>query len=97
MSKRTIYLVTYVTFDGYDYNLYSHIETFADEQQARQQFERDCTTALADARNEDGCESEDEWYSVEENKYDDTYYVSRSNYCYYTEVKLIRKEIEINL
>ena len=93
--KKKIYIVSYVNFDGYDDNLYSDIQTFTDKELAKSVFEQECSSALADAHAEDTCENEEEWYSVDEERYDTSYKVGRSHSSYYTEVKLLEHEIEI--
>lgn len=91
--EAAVWIVSYVNFDGYDNNLYTKTNVFADEAKARKQFADDCRTALADARAEDVCESEDEWYAVEEDEGFDSYRVSRVSSCYYSQVQLIKKKL----
>ena len=93
--KTKIYIVTYVNFDGLDDNLYSNAGVFTDETEARKAFDRECQTALAYAKFEDGCSDHEGTYEVNEEKNDIEYSVSRSGSTYYTTVKLATQEISV--
>ena len=91
-KKKSIYLVSYVCFDGYDDNLCTDLsQPYTTKKEAMKAFRRDCRTARADAREEDW--PREDWKSIDENRYDDVYYVSRTNETYYTKVELLKREI----
>ncbi len=57
MTKK-IYIVSYVSYDGYDNNLYTETKTFADRKEAEAFWYQSCKRARADARCEDESEYE---------------------------------------
>lgn len=92
MAKKSIYLVSYVCFDGSDDNLFTELSRpIPTKKEALKVFRQECKTARADAREEDWPRKD--WKNISENLYDDVYYVSRTDETYYTKVELIKREI----
>lgn len=93
MAKKNIYLVSYVCFDGIDDDLYTWLsKPYRTKKEAMKVFRQSCRSALANAREEDW--PREEWKNVHQNRYDDVYYLSRTNETYYTKVSLIKRELE---
>ena len=94
--KTTIYIVSYVNFDGYDDNLYHTEAVFTNNQKARKVFKQECAIALSYAKFEDGSDDNEGVYTVNEEQTDaDEYKVSRTEGTYYTEVKLKKMDIDV--
>lgn len=92
MARKNIYLVQYVSFDGSDDNLYTSLsQPYATKKEAMKAFRKECRTARGDAREEDW--PREDWKDINENRYDDVYYVSRTDETYYTKVELLKREI----
>jgi hypothetical protein len=93
--KTKLYIVSYVSFDGYDDNLYTEVKTFTDRDKAEAFYRQSVDTARADARREEDSDDEDNWTPISENESDGEYNVSRDNdERYFTRVELIEQEIE---
>ena len=95
MSKIKIFAVEYVSFDCRDNYLYSDVNTFLKEDEARAFFEKECKSAYTDATNPNGSEDEDEWCDVSDERNGDNYFVNTIDGEFYVEVKLITKECEL--
>lgn len=94
--KTKLYIVSYVSFDGYDDNLYTEVKTFTDRDKAEAFYRQSVDTARADARREEDGYDEDDWTPISENESDGEYNVSRDNdERYFTRVELTEQEIDI--
>jgi len=94
-NENKIHIVSYVSFDGYDKNLYTETKTFTDRSEAEAFWYQSCKTARADARCEDSSEYEEDWKPIEENNSSEWQYdVWRFGEYYHTRVELTTQEIE---
>lgn len=100
--KTKIFILTWVSYTNGDNFLFSDVNTFTDEKDARSQFEKDCKSAYEECEwGSKWDEPEDERdenckYNVYEQRYDNCYTVNSEAYeGYKVEVNLIKKEIEL--
>lgn len=104
--KATIYMLTWVSYTHSDDYIYSNVETFFDEQQARQQFDIGCSRARLECQWGAGWDGIDDMdddereemyeYTVEESRDTNHYVVGSEAYeGYKVEITLERCELDI--